>query len=121
MVTVRYEGPTAKHEVIGLATGRHYGRKQHGDIFQANEADVSSYPEMFTVLARPTVQEPALPKLPTDIRQPDAILRPSARPIVEVEPDEFAPTLDEPQATKSEGSFVMDKPARKGRGRPRKG
>jgi len=109
MVTVRYDGPTAKHEVIGMATGKHYGRKQKGSIIHMDRADVEAYPEMFTVLASPSVEASPLPKLPEQLRAPEQVLRPSARPIVEVAPVE-AETLDAPQRAVPPSSFVLDEP-----------
>lgn len=93
MVTARYEGPTAKHSVVGLATHRNYGRKQGGDIFQVHRSDVEAFPNMFTVLATPATEPEVLPKLPSALRGPEPILRPSS--IVEVPPPAPERTLGE--------------------------
>jgi len=120
MVTVRYEGPTAKHAVVGLSTRKNYGRKAGGDIFQVHEDDVAAYPQMFTVLASPEKEPQGLPKFPTAIRQPEQVLRPSSIREVAPAPQEEALTLDAPSASAGGpdgSSFVLPqaKPRRKHR------
>lgn len=111
MVTVRYEGAAAKHNITGLATKIRYGRKKNGDIFQMHRDDVQANRELFTVLAEPSATASTLPKTPAEIRVPEPELRPS---IVEV-----PPLGDGPVGTSPDSSFVETETSVKSKAKPK--